>query len=87
MGDSMVVEVRRGSFRHRVSLQCTLCHYQFRSPKILPCYHSFCEACLYAVVASSSVKNSSGVRMFACPICRATAEIQRGGVHTLQVWG
>ncbi|KAL8579563.1 hypothetical protein ACOMHN_025516 [Nucella lapillus] len=80
----MVVEVRRGSYRHRISLECPLCHYQFRSPKILPCYHSFCEACLYAVVSASSVKSPSGTRFFSCPTCRAKTEIQRGGVHTLQ---
>lgn len=84
MKPSTCVEVHRGSFHHTISLVCTLCNYQFRSPKILPCYHSFCEACLYAVVTHNVSKTVEGTRYFSCPICRMHCPVEKGGVHTLQ---
>ncbi|KAK7107997.1 E3 ubiquitin-protein ligase TRIM56-like [Littorina saxatilis] len=81
---NMAVQVRRGELEYTISLRCTLCNYQFRSPKILPCFHSFCEACLYTVVSRSSSKTPTGSRHFPCPICRKKTEILKAGVQTLQ---
>ncbi|XP_076456788.1 uncharacterized protein LOC143291074 [Babylonia areolata] len=44
-----------------VRLSCSLCmeSYRGRSPKILPCYHTFCLPCLIALEASAAAAGSS----------------------------
>ncbi|KAL3888374.1 hypothetical protein ACJMK2_000742 [Sinanodonta woodiana] len=49
-------------------LNCTLCLKVFRSPRSLPCSHSFCHDCLQSHIShSASVKNT--LKEFSCPIC------------------
>ena len=49
---------------------CPICFETFKSPKYLPCLHSFCEGCLQTYIDSSSRVNtaSNGIN---CPVCRA----------------
>ncbi|KAL3888347.1 hypothetical protein ACJMK2_000717 [Sinanodonta woodiana] len=58
--------------------QCPLCLKLFRSPRQLPCYHSFCHKCLqYHITSTAFVKETE--KEFSCPICgtviRSTHEI------------
>ncbi|KAL3888366.1 hypothetical protein ACJMK2_000734 [Sinanodonta woodiana] len=49
-------------------LNCTLCLKIFRSPRSLPCSHSFCHDCLQSHIShSASVKDT--LKEFSCPIC------------------
>ncbi|KAL3888486.1 hypothetical protein ACJMK2_000853 [Sinanodonta woodiana] len=49
-------------------LNCTLCLKVFRSPRSLPCSHSFCHDCLQSHIShSASVKDT--LKEFSCPIC------------------
>ncbi|KAK7486458.1 hypothetical protein BaRGS_00022259 [Batillaria attramentaria] len=57
------------------SLQCSVCLDQFKNPKFLHCYHTFCEGCLRRLERKSQVK---------CPECRSVTEIPDGGVSRLQ---
>ncbi|XP_070549265.1 E3 ubiquitin-protein ligase TRIM56-like [Ptychodera flava] len=58
-------------------LTCTICFDQFTKPKILPCHHTYCEHCLYALV-----EKSNGVLV--CPSCRKLCDIPTGGVKNLE---
>uniref|UniRef100_A0A1B6CC71 Brain tumor protein n=1 Tax=Clastoptera arizonana TaxID=38151 RepID=A0A1B6CC71_9HEMI len=35
-----------GSFSGNLNTKCGLCHETFTNPKVLPCFHTFCESCL-----------------------------------------
>lgn len=56
------------------SLSCPVCLQIFKSPKYLPCYHSYCEECLEKLYAQSEIK---------CPECREVAKVPQGGVKSL----
>ncbi|XP_062609116.1 transcription intermediary factor 1-beta-like [Saccostrea cucullata] len=49
--------------------RCSVCFDKFKTPRYLPCYHSFCHGCLSSFIASScqSKETSFG---FPCPLCR-----------------
>ncbi|KAL8564597.1 hypothetical protein ACOMHN_032153 [Nucella lapillus] len=55
----------------RKTLKCGICQDIFRSPKILPCFHTFCLLCLEQLVA---VKGSP----FQCPSCRKITHVPPG---------
>ncbi|XP_070546419.1 tripartite motif-containing protein 2-like [Ptychodera flava] len=57
-------------------LCCTICLEQFKSPKILPCLHTFCEQCLVTLVAKTGSLN--------CPECRQQYQLPVGGVPAIK---
>ncbi|KAK3598934.1 hypothetical protein CHS0354_036249 [Potamilus streckersoni] len=50
-------------------LNCPLCQKVFKSPRRLPCLHSFCQDCLHSHISKTTCVNES-VKQFFCPICR-----------------
>ncbi|XP_077997899.1 E3 ubiquitin-protein ligase TRIM45-like [Glandiceps talaboti] len=58
-------------------LSCAICLDQFTNPKIIPCFHTFCEDCLHALV-----ERNYGVLL--CPLCRKESPLPMGGVAKLQ---
>ncbi|XP_050398275.1 E3 ubiquitin-protein ligase TRIM56 [Patella vulgata] len=59
-------------------LNCSICLNDFKKPKILDCFHSFCESCL-----SDYVRKYEENGEFMCPLCRRTILIPTGGVKDL----
>ncbi|XP_011409678.1 PREDICTED: tripartite motif-containing protein 3-like [Amphimedon queenslandica] len=59
-------------------LTCSICRDSFTNPRILPCYHSFCQRCLERVPQNK--KNE--VYYLSCPVCRNDAEIPKEGFPT-----
>ncbi|XP_076438052.1 uncharacterized protein LOC143277174 [Babylonia areolata] len=57
-------------------LCCAICREPYRQPKMLRCYHSFCQSCLQGVAGSSP--------SFPCPSCREIMLLPPGGVGALQ---
>ncbi|XP_076466407.1 uncharacterized protein LOC143297796 [Babylonia areolata] len=57
-------------------LTCAICLENFRRPKILPCFHTYCQSCLQGVAGSSP--------SFPCPSCRAIVLLPPGGVGALK---
>ena len=57
---------------------CTLCLDTFTKPKILPCFHTYCEDCLKGLVSRKNQKT------FSCPSCRKTVAVPSGGVSAFQ---
>ena len=60
-------------------LTCQICHDVYRTPKVLPCVHSFCEDCLRDYVVSRNYDSSNNAS-FPCPLCMQPAQIPDGGV-------
>ena len=57
-----------------------MCMETFTSPRLLPCFHTFCLGCLQQLV-----RKQQSVGSFPCPTCRATTNIPPGGVDKFQV--
>ncbi|KAK6165612.1 hypothetical protein SNE40_022509 [Patella caerulea] len=54
-------------------LQCSICLDRFKTPKLLPCQHTYCQSpCLEQLV-------NPRTRMIRCPECRADHLVPRGG--------
>lgn len=49
--------------------KCSICFEDFKSPKCLPCSHSFCHECLKNHIESSCRSKEAPVG-FSCPLCR-----------------
>lgn len=48
---------------------CSICFEKFKSPRLLPCSHSFCHKCLCAHIVSSCEHKDVPLG-FPCPLCR-----------------
>ena len=59
-------------------LSCSECEKEYRKPRVLPCLHVFCEACLEKLVGTQHDKLSAP-----CPNCRKPAPLPQGGVSSL----
>ncbi|PIK51934.1 hypothetical protein BSL78_11189 [Apostichopus japonicus] len=58
-------------------LSCCICMNQFKTPKMLPCIHSFCEECIEKYAAE---KDGNKVP---CPTCRKVCTLPEAGVKDL----
>ncbi|XP_078594482.1 E3 ubiquitin-protein ligase TRIM56-like [Branchiostoma floridae x Branchiostoma japonicum] len=56
-------------------LLCGICLDDFKTPKLLPCGHTFCEKCL-----ENFAKRG---RAFCCPNCRRKIDLPHGGIRAL----
>ncbi|ESO91596.1 hypothetical protein LOTGIDRAFT_121855, partial [Lottia gigantea] len=54
------------------NLECSICLGSFKTPKIVPCGHSFCLECL---VRYTDCREET----FPCPYCKQVVEIPRVG--------
>ena len=59
-------------------LSCSVCLEEYRRPRVLPCLHVFCEACLEKLVGTQRDKLRAP-----CPNCRKPAPLPEGGVSSL----
>nr|XP_034310284.1 tripartite motif-containing protein 45-like [Crassostrea gigas] len=48
---------------------CPICFESFKTPRILPCLHTFCHNCLSSYILSTCKSKESPVG-FPCPLCR-----------------
>lgn len=60
--------------------KCPICLETYKKPKYLPCFHSYCEACLSQYITSSLkpsplTTSDNQSREFPCPICRGPVEV------------
>ena len=59
-------------------LSCSVCLEEYCRPRVLPCLHVFCEACLEKLVGTQRDKLRAP-----CPNCRKPAPLPEGGVSSL----
>ncbi|XP_052092877.1 tripartite motif-containing protein 45-like [Mytilus californianus] len=64
---------------------CPICSETFKSPKILPCLHTFCEPCIHEFILSIGRKKDNKISEFACPICR-TVVIPNNSNEAIEKW-
>ena len=61
-------------------LNCTICKDTYTDPKLLQCYHIYCQKCLVKL----AVRDQQGGQLITCPICRHTTPVPANGVAGLQ---
>ena len=59
-------------------LTCSVCLEEYTRPRVLPCLHVFCEACLQRLVVEGANRLSTR-----CPNCRQVAQLPGEGVASL----
>lgn len=59
---------------------CAVCQEHYHQPRVLPCLHYYCEACILEV----SLSKDAGVS-FTCPECRRESLHPEGGVTEFPV--
>jgi DNA-binding FrmR family transcriptional regulator len=60
-------------------LKCFLCHHIYTTPKLLQCFHVYCQSCLLKVVSREQPENPT----IACPVCKQVTPVPEGGVEAL----
>ncbi|XP_022243713.1 tripartite motif-containing protein 2-like isoform X1 [Limulus polyphemus] len=58
-------------------LKCGICLNKYTNPKVLPCLHTFCEACLLNYIPAESLT-------LTCPVCRQQSILPEQGIRGLQ---
>ena len=61
------------------TLTCAICQSTYSDPRILPCLHSFCKACLLNLIGTSEVCGHK----LKCPLCRSEHILTANGVDDL----
>ena len=57
-------------------LVCNVCKKTINEPKILPCSHSFCKACLENLTTQNEESVDGEGKKFDCPTCRSTVSLK-----------
>ena len=60
-------------------LECSICFENFKEPKLLSCFHTFCKPCLERLVVPGPEGQS-----LTCPTCRRHVMLEENGVSGLQ---
>ncbi|NXU12362.1 TRI59 protein, partial [Pardalotus punctatus] len=64
-------------------LTCAICYDIFEDPRVLPCSHTFCRACVQGLLQLSP-EFSTG-RGLSCPSCRARVAVPAAGPESLPI--
>lgn len=68
-------------------MTCSVCYSLFNDPRVLPCSHTFCKACLENVLqVSTNFSIWRPLRLpLKCPNCRSMVELPPNGVEALPI--
>lgn len=58
-------------------ITCAICHDYYQEPKVLPCSHYYCKACI------RKISSLAGSEPFSCPECRAPSTLPQGSLDKL----
>ena len=66
-------------------MTCAICTEPFEDPKVLPCQHTFCKACLEKYFQSYTNDGSVEEGCYPCPVCRAPVSLPESGLEGLEL--
>ena len=61
-------------------LKCAICLDTYTDPKLLQCFHIYCQKCLVKLV----IRDEQGKLSLTCPTCRQATPVPANGVRGLQ---
>lgn len=56
---------------------CPICLEELKSPRYIPCKHTYCETCLKTYIESTVVSAETGDSTFCCPVCRESFPVPK----------
>lgn len=59
ISEEVVTETNSNKITKRDEITCSLCLEEFKDPRILPCFHTYCKLCLDELLKSDG-KNGKG---------------------------
>ncbi|XP_063442717.1 probable E3 ubiquitin-protein ligase MID2 [Mytilus trossulus] len=63
---------------------CPICLETLKSPRSLPCLHSFCEICIGEFISSTERQSGHKLSSYPCPVCRSVVTPTDPGNDTSQ---
>ncbi|CAC5370050.1 unnamed protein product [Mytilus coruscus] len=63
---------------------CPICLETLKSPKSLPCLHTFCEICIGEFILSTEQRAEQKLSNYPCPVCRTVVTPNNSGDKTSQ---
>ncbi|XP_071127407.1 E3 ubiquitin-protein ligase Midline-1-like [Mytilus edulis] len=58
----------------KLKFKCPVCLEVLKSPKILPCLHSFCQQCIHEIILATVQNKEPKPTQFTCPICHTVVK-------------
>ncbi|XP_023930757.1 tripartite motif-containing protein 3-like [Lingula anatina] len=74
MAESLAADIKENI------LTCSICLGEYKDPRVLPCYHTFCYGC----ISDHATRTLTPNRTFLCPICREEVQFPVGGLDQLK---
>ncbi|CAC5370052.1 unnamed protein product [Mytilus coruscus] len=66
------------------SFTCPICLEKLKSPKSLPCLHTFCELCIGEFILTTERRTGHKLSSYPCPVCRSVVTPNNPEDETLQ---
>lgn len=63
------------------NIRCSFCHEPFSMPKVLSCFHTFCQPCLEKMVQVDATMKATSVQ---CHTCKFETFVGEGGLESLK---
>lgn len=78
--DPLLSQMNMASATTEDLIKCNICLDKLKSPRALPCLHSFCEVCLQQHVRITQNTIDKSKSHFPCPTCRSLSKLPKDGV-------
>ncbi|XP_076109296.1 uncharacterized protein LOC143078270 [Mytilus galloprovincialis] len=73
-----------GHVKEKDIFTCSICLEQLKSPRSLPCLHTFCFQCISEYVLSAERRAGYKIANYTCPVCRAIVTSPESDLDTTQ---
>ena len=81
MAESLAVAVKERNAEEELEkeITCSICQEHYTEPKLLPCFHYFCEKCILRLVQAAGP-----AKLVSCPECRSKVTLTKHKVGELK---
>ncbi|XP_055999439.1 uncharacterized protein LOC130047843 [Ostrea edulis] len=66
----MMATALGGNVDKDLVFSCPICLESVRTPRCLPCLHTFCESCIQTYISSTAIRKEDEYQSIECPVCR-----------------
>ncbi|XP_055999442.1 transcription intermediary factor 1-beta-like [Ostrea edulis] len=66
----MMATALGGNVDKDLVFSCPICLESVRTPRCLPCLHTFCESCIQTYISSTAIRKEEEYQSIECPVCR-----------------
>ncbi|XP_048742815.2 uncharacterized protein LOC125656242 [Ostrea edulis] len=66
----MMAAALGGNVDKELVFSCPICLEPVKTPRCLPCLHTFCESCIQTYISSTAIRKEEEYQNIECPVCR-----------------